>query len=59
MKKRYLRKSIQTTLEAVSFLLVSFLCMLDNFTLSFVPVVLSICAILLLNLCILNKYAKY
>ena len=59
MKKRYLRKSIQTTLEVVSFLLVSFLCMLDNFTLSFVPVLLCICTVLLLNLCILNKYAKY
>lgn len=59
MKKRYLRKSIQTTLEVVSFLLVGFLCMLDNFTLSFVPVLLCICAVLLLNLCILNKYAKY
>jgi len=59
MKKRYLRKSVQTVIETVSFLLLGFLCMLDNFTLSFVPVLLCICAVLLLNLCILNKYAKY
>lgn len=59
MKKRYLRKSIQTTLEVVTFLLVAFLCMVEDFSLSFIPVLLLVCAVTLCNICILNKYAKY
>jgi len=58
-KRRYLRRSIQTTIEAISFLIVGFLCMLEDFSLSFVPVLLVLCGVLGLNTLVLNKYGRY
>lgn len=58
-KRRYLRRSIQTTLEAITFLIVGFLCMLEDFSLSFVPVLFALCGVLILNALVLNKYGRY
>jgi hypothetical protein len=58
-KRRYLRRSIQTTIEAISFLIVGFLCMLEDFSLSFVPVLFTLCGVLGVNAYVLNKYGKY
>ena len=57
-KRRYLRRSIQTTIEAITFLLVAFLCMLEDFTLSFVPVLMVILAVLVFNTLVLAKYGR-
>lgn len=59
MKRRYLRKSIQTTLEIVTFILVAFVCMIDDFELRFIPTLLAILVVIVTNTFVLNKYAKY
>lgn len=58
MKKRYLRRSIQTALETVTFTLVAFLCMLSDFTVEFIPTLLVILAVLVANAYVLVKYSR-
>mgnify|MGYP006908814886 CR=1 FL=1 len=58
-KTRHLRKSIQTILEVITFIIVSFFCMLADFSLSFVPVLLVLIAIVVINTLILSNYGKY
>ena len=58
MKKRYLRRSIQTVLEIITFTLVAFLCMLSDFTIEFIPTLLVILAVLVANAYVLVKYSR-
>lgn len=58
MKTRHLRKGIQTTLEAITMLLIMFFGMLEDFDLSFAPILLVLLAILVLNTYVLVKYGK-
>lgn len=58
MKKRYLRRSIQTALETVTFLLVMFVAMIDDFTMEFLPTMLTIVVVLALNTYVLARYSR-
>jgi len=58
-KTRHLRPFIQITLEVITFIIVMFFCMLADFSLSFVPVLLVLMATVIINALILSKYGKY
>lgn len=58
MKKRYLRTSIQRTIEVVTFSLVAFLCMIDDFTVEFLPTMLVLLTVLALNTYVLVRYSR-
>lgn len=58
MKKRYLRTSIQRTIEVVTFAIVGFLCMLEDFTIEFIPTLLVVLAVAMANTYVLVKYGK-
>ena len=58
MKKRYLRRPIQTVLETVMFLLVMFVAMIDDFTMEFLPTMLTITVVLALNTYVLARYSR-
>ena len=58
MKKRYLRRPIQTVLETVTFLLVMFVAMIDDFTMEFLPTMLTITVVLALNTYVLARYSR-
>ncbi len=58
MKKRYLRRPIQTVLEAITFLLVMFVAMIDDFTMEFLPTMLTILVVLALNTYVLARYSR-
>jgi len=58
MKRRFLRPSIQLTIETVSILILFFLACVNDFSLKSIPFLILISFILILNGIILKKYGK-
>ena len=58
MKRRFLRPSIQLTIESVSIFTLVFLACINDFSLESIPFLILISFILILNSIILKKYGK-
>lgn len=59
MKRRYLRNSIETALEAILFAMLFFVASITEITIKFIPILLLILMLMVFIFVILKKYGRH